>query len=545
MFDKHQRKLKRSAQLISVLSKYGFQDLLIRMNWGGKTLSQDSQLVTLSLYERIKLVLEELGPTFVKLGQTFSNRDDLLPQELILELQKLQDNVKTLDLDIREILTSELGINVDEHFEYINETPLAAASIAQVYKGLLKSGEAVIVKVRRPGIDEIIKDDLILLKDLVKIIDAYSDIGDQINLKNAVYAFEKSLLEELSLNNERRNIIQFSQNFKGSTETYVPKVYSELSTDNVLTMEFIDGIKVTDLDALRKNGFSPEKLSEVGYRLFISQILDHGFFHADPHAGNIIVNKDGKLVFIDFGVVGKVQGSDRENLEGLIVNFVSKKPEKIVQNLKRLAVYYNIPDDKRFENEVGEVLNYIHNSSLKEINVTEIFNKMKDVLKTNRLVMPDFFYLLFKGISLIDGVGRTLNPDLDVVASLKPYTRKILFKRLNPEALAKKGLDRAIDFAQSVDELPDVMRKLIQKIDDDQITIQTEIKNTDRIEYLVKSTATNFILALILCANIIATSILWAAGIGPTIGAFSILPFIGILISLGLLLILGMRILRR
>ncbi len=238
MFDKQQRKLKRSAKLISVLSKYGFQDLLIRMNLNGDFRKTDAEKASsINVYERIKLALEELGPTFVKMGQAFSNREDLLPLELITQLQKLQDNVETLDLDIRAIIEEELNIVVDEHFSSIITSPIAAASIAQVYKGVLIDGSEVIIKVKRPGIDEVIKDDLMLLKDLVKLIDTYSEVGDKINLKNAVYAFEKSLLEELSLTIEKNNIQQFQYNYKDNTETYVPKVYNDYCSNNILTME--------------------------------------------------------------------------------------------------------------------------------------------------------------------------------------------------------------------------------------------------------------------------------------------------------------------
>src|SRR5690606_5286964 len=186
MFVKHQRKFKRTAKLISVLSKYGFQDLLIRMNLKSEKQSINPETnQQLTLFERIRFALEELGPTFVKLGQAFSNREDILPMDLIVQLQRLQDNVVAMDLDIRQILEDELGINPDEHFQEIQTEPLAAASIAQVYKAKLINGEDVILKVKRPGIQAMIEDDLLILKDLVRIIDTYSEIGDQMNLKHA------------------------------------------------------------------------------------------------------------------------------------------------------------------------------------------------------------------------------------------------------------------------------------------------------------------------------------------------------------------------
>ncbi|SKC04645.1 ubiquinone biosynthesis protein [Soonwooa buanensis] len=541
MFDKQQKKIKRSAKLLQVISKYGLQDMLSRISNGSDSDSEKNK----AGYERLRLALEELGPSFVKLGQSFSNRDDLLPKDLILELQKLQDRVEVVDMDVKMILQKSLDIVVDEHFNYIDTTPIAAASIAQVYKSQLKNGQDVILKIKRPNIEKTIQADLLLLKDLVNLIDTYSDIGDQINLKNALFAFEKSLLEELSLSNEKNNILRFQKNFKNDKDTYVPKVFEDYCDNQILTMEFVEGTKITDITSLVAQNIDVKILAEKGYQLFVSQILDYGFFHADPHAGNILVNKEGQIVFIDFGAVGAIPESDQSILESLILNFVARKPDKIIRNLKKLAIYYSIPNDRQFENDVLEILNTIHNSSLKDINVAAIMSKMKDVLKENRLVMPDYFYLLFKGISLIDGVGRTINPDLDVVSSLKPYSKKIFFKKLNPEKLAKKGFNKLTDLSDHFEEIPNELRSVLHKLDENQLSLQTEIKNMDRLEVVIKSSIVNLILGIVLAANIIGTSVLWAAKIGPQIGDLHIFPILGFVVSLVMIIVLLLRVLRR
>ncbi|MBB6329552.1 ubiquinone biosynthesis protein [Chryseobacterium sediminis] len=548
MFDKQQRKLKRSARLISVLSKYGFKDMLARMNGGNKqeeTTSSDEIISKGTVYERIRLALEELGPTFVKLGQTFSNREDLLPPELIQELQKLQDKVETVDMDVEEALESEFNISVKDYFLEIQKQPLATASIAQVYKAILLDGSPVILKLRKPDVQSVIEDDLLLIKDIEKLISAYSEIGEKLNLKQAISTFERSLLEEVSLTNERNNILQFRLNFKNNKETYVPKVYEEFSNNNILCMEFIDGIKVTDKSVLLANGIDPVKVSEAGLRLFVSQILDYGFFHADPHAGNILVKKDGKIVFIDFGAVGKIQPNDKEILENLIVSFVAKNSHKIVRSLKKMAISYEIPDERRFENDVEDILNFVHSSSLQDINVQVIINKMKDILKDNRLYMPDYFYLLFKGISLIEGVGRSINPDLDIVKSLHPYTKKIFTKKINPKNLLKTGMDRMMNFTDNVDEIPKELRSVLQKLDENKFTVSSEIKNIDKTNQLIKSSVINLILAMILGANIIATAIVFSSESGPRIGELSLVAVLGFVFSIILVLILLLRVTRK
>lgn len=549
MFDKQQRKLKRSAKLISVLSKYGFKDLISRMNGNKKSdeKPENSEEVISkgTIYERIRLALEELGPTFVKLGQSFSNREDLLPPEMIQELQKLQDRVETVDMNIQEILENEFDISVPDYFQEIIPQPLATASIAQVYKGTLIGGEEVILKIKKPDILPVIEDDLLIIKDLVKLISTYSEIGSKLNLKQAVSTFEKSLLEEVSLVNERNNIHQFTQNFKNNPETYVPKIYDELCNNNVLCMEFIDGIKVTDTTTLQKYGIDPVMVSERGLRLFVSQILDYGFFHADPHAGNIMVKKDGKVVFIDFGAVGKIQPNDKEILENLIVSFVAKNSKKIVRYLKKMAVSYEIPNDRKFENDVEEVVNFVHSTSLKNIDPQVIMNKMKDVLKENRLYMPDYFYLLFKGIGLIEGVGRTINPDLDIVKSLNPYAKKIFTKKLSPEKIFKKSLEKIQNFTDNVDEIPKELRSVLQKLDDEQFTISSEIKNIEKTNQLIKSSIINLILTMVLGANIIATAIVFVSEKGPKIGELSLVAVLGFSFSMVLTVILLLRITRK
>lgn len=498
-----------------------------------------------TVYERIRLVLEELGPTFVKLGQTFSNREDLLPPELIQELQKLQDKVETVEMNVEEILENEFSIAVQDHFLSLDPEPLATASIAQVYKAVLLNGKEVILKIKKPDVQSVIEDDLLLIKDLEKLVSAYSEIGDKLNLKQAISTFEKSLLEEVSLINERENILQFRRNFKNSKETYVPEVHGEFSNNTVLCMEFIDGIKVTDQKTLLQYGIDPVAISETGLRLFVSQILDYGFFHADPHAGNILVKKDGRVVFIDFGAVGKIPPNDKEVLESLIVSFVAKNPRKIVRSLKKMAVTYQIPDERRFENDVEDILNFVHSTSLKEINPQAVMNKMKDVLKDNRLYMPDYFYLLFKGIGLIEGVGRTINPELDVVKSLHPYTQKILAKKISPKNIMKMGMDRMLMFTDNVDEIPKELRSVLQKLDENKFTVSSEIKNIEKTNQLIKSSIVNLILAMVLGANIIATAIVFVSEAGPRFGELSLVAVLGFIFSIFLIIVILLRITRK
>ena len=507
MFDKQQRKLKRSARLVSVLSKYGFQDLISRLNTSKKDDEQLGISADAGLYQRIRLALEELGPSFVKFGQGFSNREDLLPPDLIAELQKLQDKVETVPMDIESVVAKEFDITPSDFFLDINPQPIATASIAQVYTARLLTGEKVILKIKKPNVQAVIEDDLLLIKDLVKLIDNYSEWGKKLNLKQVVSTFEKSLLEEVSLINEKNNIHQFAINFKDNTYTHVPKVYDDFSNNNVLCMEFIEGFKITDVAALKEKNLDPVQLSEKGLKLFATQILEYGFFHADPHAGNILVQNDGKIVFIDFGAVGKIQPNDKEILENMIVGFVAKNPNRIIRNLKKMAISYDIPDDKQFEKDVSEVLEFVHSTSLQDINTQEIMNKMKDVIANNHINMPGYFYLLFKGIGLIEGVGRTINPDLDIVKTLSPYTKTIIAQRFSPRNLLKNNLSRILDFTDNLDEIPKELKSLLEKLDGNKFTVTSEIRNIDKTNQLLNRGLTNVVIAIVLAALIMASAV--------------------------------------
>ena len=548
MFQKSQRKLKRSAKLISVFSKYGFKDLLGRMNLAKNneiSIDENDVVFTNSVYERIRMAIEEMGPTFVKLGQAFATREDLLPKELISELQKLQDQVEEVEMKVEEILEQEFNILPSDYFKEIQRKPIATASIAQVYKAFLNDGTAVILKIKKPNVQENIQDDLLLIHDLVNVISTYSEIGSKLNLKQAIATFEKSLLEELSLTNERMNIKQFAFNFKNNKETYVPKVFEEFCSNNILCMEFVDGIKITEKETLLENEIDPVKISEIGIRLFVEQILDYGFFHADPHAGNILVKKDGKIVFIDFGAVGKIQPNEKEILESLIVAFVSKNASKIVKNLKKMAISYEIPDDNAFQNDVEDVLQFVHKTSLQNIDVPALVAKMIATLKTNRINMPDYLFLLLKGISLIEGVGRKINPDLDLVKSLTPFTQKIIFNKIAPEKLLKSGAKKMQNFADDLEEIPKELRSILQKLDDNTFTITTESKNAEKTHQLIKSSIVNLILTLVLCANIISTAIIWNTESDFQLVGIPVVIILSVLFSGILVLILLLRLLKK
>lgn len=545
MLQKQQLKLKRTATLISILSKYGFKDVLARMNVQNKEQIVADEVFNKSVFVRIRMALEEMGPTFVKFGQAFAGREDLLPKELIDELQKLQDNVVLEGFDLKNVLAENLGENYQEHFQDISQIPLASASIAQVYAATLISGEKVVLKVKRPKIDKMIKGDLLLMKDLVAVLNQYFEFAENLNLEQGINTFEKSLLQELSFVNERENIERFAKNFKGDSRTFVPKVYSSLSNNDVLCLEFVEGFKITDFASIEKYNLRPSKLADDCLQLFLAQILEHGFFHADPHAGNIMVTKEGKIVFIDFGATGTIFPSDRAFLEDLIINLILKNVDQLVINLKKVALKFEIKDEKKLKDQILEILNLVDSNSLKDIRLEILIEKFQSILFENKIVMPDYFILLFKGVSLIEGVGRLLNPEMDVIKSAQPYIHKIMLQRLNPNYLIEKGFQKLTVLQNELQNIPVEFRSVLSNLNSGNLTFKTKSEELKASNIFLKQSVTNLILAIILGANIIATALILSFKIEPFFFGIPLLAIFGFLFSAVLGIILVLRLLKR
>ena len=337
------KKIKRTAQLVSILTKYGFDTLvsqtglrnLIPENYINRN-EKRKEAFSLSIYERIRLVLEELGPTYIKLGQLLSNRDDIFPIELIEELQKLQDDVQCKDINLEESLKKELNLDINSVFSEIDHTPIAAASLSQVYVGtLLENNQKVIIKVKREGIEDIIEADLLIMKDFSQLLKTYYDIARQTGIKHIIRAFEKSILSELSFTQELNNIERFRKNFKNNPNIHTPITYKHLSNNNILCMEFIDGIKVSDKQLLEEGGLDSKKISLNIVDLYLKQVIEYGFFHADPHSGNIFVLPDSKIVFIDYGSVGRIIPQDQELLANFVMHVLRKDTKRLVRVIKK------------------------------------------------------------------------------------------------------------------------------------------------------------------------------------------------------------------
>lgn len=532
---KELEKIKRIKKLSDVLMKYGFEEILSRselekrlpkriVGWNREKIKD---IKSRTIYERVRMALEEMGPAYVKFGQMLSNRNDILPEEMISELQKLQDKVEIQEVDIRKKLAEELNIIPEEYFQSIDEEPMASASIGQVFRAVLKNGEKVVLKVRRDNIDTIVETDLIIMKDMAKFLEKYDVNAKNINLLYIVETFENMLKKELSLTNERKNMERFENNFKGNEHLHVPVVYKELSNNRILCMEFIEGIKITDKEKIEKTGFNPKEIASLGLELYIKQVMKYGFFHADPHPGNIFLGKDGKLIFIDFGAMGTLYPYEIELLEELTLNFLQKDVKKMIATIKELALDYNISDEKRLERGFYDILSMVDGTSLEEINLVEIMERVKTLLSQNQVLLSEDVYLLVKGIGQIEGIGRHLNPQLNIMQEIGNNAQEIMVKRMSPKYILEKGMGKVGEFSENWLTLPSDLKRLLEKIQNNELKHRHELVGFENFQKITE----RLVMGLVVSSLIIGSSILVLANMPPHINGISVLGILGFVIS--------------
>ena len=532
---KELEKIKRIKKLADVLMKYGFEEILSRselekrlpkriVGWNREKIKD---IKSRTIYERVRMALEEMGPAYVKFGQMLSNRNDILPEEMISELQKLQDKVEIQEVDIRKKLAEELNIIPEEYFQSIDEEPMASASIGQVFRAVLKNGEKVVLKIRRDNIDNVVETDLIIMKDMAKFLEKYDVNAKNINLLYIVETFENMLKKELSLINERKNIERFENNFKENEHIHVPVVYKELSNNRILCMEFIEGIKITDKEKLEEAGFNPKEIASLGLELYIKQVMKYGFFHADPHPGNIFLGKDGKLIFIDFGAMGTLYPYEIELLEELTLNFLQKDVKKMIATIKELALDYNISDEKRLERGFYDILSMVDGTSLEEINLTEIMERVKTLLSQNQVLLSEDVYLLVKGIGQIEGIGRHLNPQLNIMQEIGKNAQEIMVKRMSPKYILEKGMGKVGEFSENWLTLPSDLKRLLEKIQNNELKHRHELVGFENFQKITE----RLVMGLVVSSLIIGSSILVLANMPPHINGISVLGILGFIIS--------------
>jgi ubiquinone biosynthesis protein len=532
------RDLGRLHEITSILIRYGFGDMVRRLGMAGalertgKVLrwKQASELARLEPPVRVRRVLEEMGPTFVKLGQILATRVDLFSPEWIAEFEKLQDQAPAVAFEaICQQLEEDLGCAPQEVFAELNPEPLAAASIAQVHRARLEDGTEVVIKVRRPGIRPKVEADLRLLARLVEVTEAEAPDLRRFKLREVVRQFTLSMRRELDLAAECRNAERVARNFAQHPDIVIPKVYWPWCGERMNVQEYIDGIPGRDLEAVDEAGLDRKILAQRGAQAVLKMILEDGFFHADPHPGNIFYLPENRIAFIDFGMIGHLPEHRRNQVVNLLQALVEQDAQGVVEVLVDWAG--DAPVDK--ESLIPEIEGFVdqyHGVPLKDINLGGMLIELTALLRDHALNLPPDLALLIKAFITLEGMGRQLDPDFDMVTEAGPFLSRAVLARYAPDALAKRGWRAVAGTIDLLTGLPQDLRQLLRSARSGRFQLQIDVTRLKLFGNQLDRAASRMVVGNVTAALIIGSSIVMTVKGGPTLlglPLFGLLGFVG------------------
>ncbi len=533
------RDLGRVQEIASVLIRYGFGSFVNLLGIGhalekvGRTLHWQyaEENHKLDTAQRIRKVLEELGPTFIKMGQILATRVDLFPPAYITEFGKLQDQAPPIAFsEVLPQLTEDLGGELDEFFLNVEETPVAAASLAQVHRATLKDGSDVILKIRRPGIRKIVEADLRLLARLVDIIEADAIELRRYNPREIVRQITQSLRKELDFAAECRNAERMAENLAENDDVIIPKVYWEWTGERLNVQEYIEGIPGKNVDQAVAQGLDRKILAERGTQAVLKMIMEDGFFHADPHPGNVFYLPDNKLAFIDFGMVGRLTVERREQVVSLLFGMINHTPNKVVEILEDWSDVIQT-DEQALAIEIEAFVDQYSSLPLKDLNLPTMMGDMTDILRDHNLSLPPDLALLIKAYITLDGLGRHLDPDFQTLIFAKPYLHDLMVTRYRPDAVAKRGWKNLISAVDMLSSFPKEMHQLLRASRKGAIQVEVNVRRLDMYVEKADKAISRLTMGIVIAALIIGTSIIMTVGGGPEIMGLPVLGFFGYLFS--------------
>lgn len=510
------KNLKRYKEIVYVLIKYGFSFVVEKLNIEGVAYkipmtNPSQEIKNMSTGEKIRRAIEELGPTYIKLGQILSTRKDLLDQDIIDELSNLRDNVEEFDTNIaRSIFTKEVGLDVDKVFKNFNNKPIAAASIGQVYEARLESGEDVIVKIQRPNIEETIKSDLEILKSMaIGLKDLNKDID--IDLIQIVEEFQTQLIRELDYNFEAINAMKFKNIFKDSKEVYIPQVYEKYTTKKVLVMEKIIGAKLSDVKKIRELGWDTKIISEIGARSLFKQIFEHGFFHADPHPGNIFVLGKNTISYIDFGMIGIVDKKTLNLLNEVGIALIEKNIDRVIYILIEIDAVNSEIDISGLRQDLLYLTHYYYDVPIEKINITDIMNEVFRFFRKYKVSIPSQLSTLAKTVITLEGTGRELNPKFSVSSIGKEFMKYYYVNKFNPQRIFMNSKHTVEEMLLDIKTIPKQMRVILRNIEKNNMKIQIEDVKFTSLEERITDLTTQISLSLVLASIVVGSSLIIAS----------------------------------
>lgn len=496
--------LNRSRQIASVLLVHGWDFLR-----SGEDCKLRKTPSALSRPAHLRLALEELGTTFIKLGQILSTRADLLPPEYLAELTKLQDSAPPVPFEaIQKVLVAELGQPIEKVFAQFNPKPLAAASIGQVHSAILWDGSEVVVKIRRPGVVEQVNEDLEILKELAATASRHLEFADKYDLAGLVEEFSQTLRSELDYIREGHSAERFATNFADDPFIHVPRVFWEVTTARVLTLERISGIKINDLDALDKQGTDRRWLANYAASVVLKMVCDDGFFHADPHPGNFFIEPNGTIGLIDFGMVGVLDKGTQESLADLLIAINHLDAERLIDVFLDLGVTRKRIDRALIRCDIERLLSTYWGLPLGELKVAALLNDVYTVMRRHQLHLPPNLALLLKTVIMIEGVGVNLDPEFHLTESLTPYTERLVLRRYSPAKWVRDLGRASLDLAKLGMNMPQHLRRIVSAAEDGNLQVGMRPEGFDPVIDRLERIANRIVLGVIAAAFINGLAVL-------------------------------------
>ena len=534
------RHLNRYRQILAILFKYGFGDLLERLRIdqyieaGLQAISKKrtDRVEKLTRPQRLRMAFEELGPTYIKLGQVLSTRPDLVPADFLNELAKLQDAVPPFPFDeVKEAVEAEFGTPPEELFDQLEERPLASASIGQVHKARLKDGEAVAVKFQRPGIQKIIEVDLEIMLHLAMLAERHIKEFEIHRPVKIVEEFARTLEKEIDYNIEATHMERIARQFLDVPYVYIPAVFREFTTSQILTTELIDGIKISRIEKLESAWLDKKVIAERIVGLVLRQTFDHGFFHADPHPGNIFVLTDNVICLVDFGMMGLVDRATREAFVDLIDSVVHQHEVKTTEALLNLTDWDEHPDVRALEREVSDFMGRHLYKPLKDMEIGKLLRDLIQLTLRFRLRIPPDIFLMIKALSAVEGIGRTLDPEFDLVAHATPFIRRVKLERFAPKRISADVFDMMSRLLQFLQQFPKDMMDLTGMIRQQRLSLKLEHKGLENMLATQDQTSNRMSFAIIIAALIIGSALIVISEIPPLVFGISLIGIIGYLVA--------------
>jgi ubiquinone biosynthesis protein len=545
------RHLRRYQQIGRILTRYGFGHVLTQLGIGRaiapgleRLRFSSGDILRATPPERIRMVIEELGPTFIKLGQIASTRGDIIPAELIRELEKLQDTVPPTAFPlIQEQVEKELKKPLGEVFPIFEEVPVASASLGQVHFATLPDGEEVAVKVFRPGVDKVIEMDLDILLELATMAEKRTEWGAYYGVLSLAQEFANTLRNEQNYEQEGHNIDRYRQMFAGESYVRVPKVHWETTTRRILTMERMQGIKITNVSALADAGLDCKAVARNNIRILLQAVLHYGFFHADPHAGNFVVLPGSAIGMMDFGIMGHLDPGERLGLVQLFVGLFRQDTDRVVGAMSELGIATRAADKRNLARDLDRLRMRYYGLELEQIRARSFVEDLMGMAFANRLKMPSNLVLVFKAIAMLEGISLQLDPEINVFSELEPFVRDALLELESPVTRLKEAAEQMQESAEAMMRLPKQVQRILEQMEAGEGNLSMNLRGLEEPTRRMTTGANRLAMAILAAAFIIGPALIMpyldrifpqyqGAALGLILGGF----ILSLLITIGLIL---------